>query len=77
MQVNKELIKEIVRQVGYLPELHEDARSEKKMMLIIAVGVYFHSFLSLTLVGGERSTSCSGRAAVGFEYEAGWAPEPF
>jgi len=27
---NKHIIEEIVRQVGYLPELNEDARSEKK-----------------------------------------------
>jgi hypothetical protein len=26
---NKHIIEEIVRQVGYLPELYEDARSEK------------------------------------------------
>ena len=26
---NKRIIEEIVRQVGYLPELYEDARSEK------------------------------------------------
>jgi hypothetical protein len=28
MESNKHIIKEIVRQVGYLPELYEDARSE-------------------------------------------------
>jgi len=27
--LNKHIIKETVRQVGQLPELHEDARSEK------------------------------------------------
>ena len=27
---NKHIIEEIVRQVGHLPELYEDARSEKK-----------------------------------------------
>ena len=29
--LNKHIIKEIVRQVGYLSELYEDARSEKKI----------------------------------------------
>ena len=29
MESNKHIIKEIVRQVGYLPELYEDARLEK------------------------------------------------
>ena len=31
---NKHIIEEIVRQVGYLPELYEDARSEKKIIII-------------------------------------------
>jgi len=30
-------MEEIVRQVGYLPELYEDARSEKYKILILAV----------------------------------------
>jgi hypothetical protein len=45
MQVKMELqfhldlhtIEEIVRQVGYLPELYEDARSEKYKILILAI----------------------------------------
>jgi len=30
LESNKHIIEEIVRQVGHLPELYEDARSEKK-----------------------------------------------
>jgi len=30
---NKRIIEEIVRQVGYVPDLYEDARSEKYQML--------------------------------------------
>jgi hypothetical protein len=43
MQVNKEegsnkhIIEETVRQVGYLPELYEDARSEKYKILFCIV----------------------------------------
>jgi len=32
--LNKCIIEEIVRQVGYLPELYEDARSEKYLKKI-------------------------------------------
>jgi len=32
---NKHIIEEIVRQVGYLPELYEDARSEKYKNLVM------------------------------------------
>jgi hypothetical protein len=35
---NKHIMEETVRQVGYLPELYEDARSEKyKMSIIVTI----------------------------------------
>jgi len=33
-EFNKHIIEEIVRQVGYLPELYEDARSEIYKILV-------------------------------------------
>jgi len=50
-----DIIVEIVRQVGYLPELYEDARSEKyKFVLLfhclfLQVGTHLDSFQSLLL----------------------------
>ena len=45
---NKHVIKEIVRQVGHLPELYEDARSEKYKILFQYVvklrGKFFDDF---------------------------------
>jgi hypothetical protein len=41
MESNKHIIEEIVSQVGHLPELYEDARSEKYNTLIFTV-TYLH-----------------------------------
>jgi hypothetical protein len=45
---NKHIIKEIVRQVGYLPELHEDARPEKYIKTIKIQQKTIVIFLSLS-----------------------------
>jgi hypothetical protein len=46
---NKHIIEEIVRQVGYLPEIYEDARSEKYKIRS------YESFRSVYLVSRMRN----------------------
>jgi hypothetical protein len=33
--LNKYIIEEVVRQVGYLPELYEESRSENKLQVLL------------------------------------------